>query len=132
MLTENDVIDAVCSHLECEGYEIIEKRRTNERGIDVVAHHKERGRLLIEAKGETSSRDASKRFGKCFNAAQVRVHVASAVYGALCLHDNSNRVAIAFPDTALHRRYLQPLQSISNGLDIQVYLVKSDRGINAL
>jgi len=74
MLTENDVIQAVSLHLKSEGYRIDKVCSTSsERGVDIVATHPKTGkRLLVEAKGATSSKDGTARFGKVFNRGQAR------------------------------------------------------------
>jgi len=52
VLTENDVIDAVCDYLEAAGYEILQRSHTKQKGTDIIAKRPEGpGRLLIEAKG---------------------------------------------------------------------------------
>lgn len=53
MLTENDVIAAVCNKLEHMGFDIKQKLHTSEPGIDIIAV-RDGFTLLIEAKGETS------------------------------------------------------------------------------
>jgi Uncharacterised protein family UPF0102 len=74
------VIEAVCRYLEHDGHRIISRSATRQRGIDIVAEHSGAGRVLVEAKCETSARTSGKRHGKAFDAAQVRDHVANAVY----------------------------------------------------
>ena len=69
MLTENDVIDAVVSHLTGKGWNIETISRTDQRGIDILAN-KGRTSLAIEAKGETSNRRGSSRYGKPFTSSQ--------------------------------------------------------------
>jgi hypothetical protein len=81
MLTENDVVESMCGYLEDAGYRILKRCNTAEKGIDIVALLPDVSRrLLIEAKGETSAREGSKRYGRPFDGAQVRVHVAEAFY----------------------------------------------------
>lgn len=40
MLDENDVVAAVCLHLEQENYTIIQRLRTTEHGTDIIATHR--------------------------------------------------------------------------------------------
>ena len=61
VLTEDDVIGTVCLHLAQNRHRIVSKCATKDCGIDIVAEHSEFGRILIEAKGETSARKTSKR-----------------------------------------------------------------------
>lgn len=134
MLTENDVIDAVCDYLLLHQYEILLRCATNEKGVDIIARQRNgSGRILIEAKGETSARSGSGRFGKPFDSAQVRDHVANAFYTAARLfgefHGHGDSVAMAFPDTPLHRKYLEPLESVTGMLKIGVFLVETDHSV---
>jgi len=101
MLNENDVVKAVCSHLERGGYVIRQRCTTKQHGIDIIAQKETGKRLLIEAKGATSSRDGSARFGKNFTDNQVWDRVAKGFYTAVCLHSahskSGDRVGLALP-----------------------------------
>ena len=131
MLTENDVVDAVCEHLIQNGFTIQNQLTTRERGIDIVALNPATGaEILIEAKGETSSKGHTKRFGEPFHSAQVKVHVAEAFYKAVSLQSNASgaqQSAMAFPDTILHRRYLEHIRPAVDMLGIEVFLVNHNR-----
>ena len=83
------------------GYTIDGQCSTPEQGIDITARHPEQGRLLVEAKGETSSKALSNRFGKPFNDGQVRHQVAHMFYtcSALRFKDPQAMIAMACPDT---------------------------------
>ena len=83
MFNENDVVAIVERYLRKSGWTIVAARGTDQRGPDIEAAHSTSGRLLyVEAKGETSARRGSRRFGKPFNRSQVRDHVANAFYAA--------------------------------------------------
>jgi len=71
MLDENEIIEAVCGYLSAQGYTIVERLRTTQHGTDVIATHSHMGRLLIEAKGGTSTRAGSPRFGRSYDPSQV-------------------------------------------------------------
>jgi hypothetical protein len=134
MLTENEVISAVCDHLAANGFKIVRTAKTTERGIDIVAQRPNgSGRLLIEAKGETSADPRTKRFGQPFKSEQIRVHVAEALYAGVRSHVESSRngdsVALAFPNTDLHRRYWKPIKPILDLLKITTYFVQQDRSV---
>ena len=75
MLREGDVIDAVCRCLEARGYRIDQRLSTEETGIDIIASRGS-NRILVEAKGATSSRESSSRYGKRFSSSQRKDHVA--------------------------------------------------------
>jgi hypothetical protein len=134
MLTENDVVDAVCDYLEAAGYKILMRATTSERRIDIVARLPEgSGRLLIEAKGETSSKSKTAGFGRPFDSAQTKVHVAEAFYAAACLHaahhSSSDSAGIALPDTPRHRELLNRIKPVIDSLGIVVYFVQRDRSV---
>ena len=101
MITENDVVRAVADHLKVQGYRIDRQLSTLERGTDIDAVHLSRGeRLLVEAKGSTSSKVGSSRFGKPFSLSQAKSHVSVAFYyGATLVQRHAQegtRVALAF------------------------------------
>jgi len=57
MLTENGVVDAVCRHLQQNGWHVNHRCTTNDRGVDVIATHPASGAVLrVEAKGQTSAK----------------------------------------------------------------------------
>lgn len=67
LFDENAVVDAVASFLAASGYAIVQRRYGHERGIDLIARRDPpRSRLLyvVEARGGTSSRSGSAKFGK--------------------------------------------------------------------
>lgn len=78
MLTEDDVIAAVCNKLREMDFDIEQALITFEKGIDIIAF-KGDYRLFIEAKGETSSKRFSSRYGKPFNQNQIKNHVGKGV-----------------------------------------------------
>ncbi len=134
MLTENDVIDAVCDYLVAAGYKILRRSHTKQKGTDIIAKRPEGpGRLLIEAKGETSADPRTKGYGTPFDSAQVQVHVAEAFRTAARFHDEHHSsgdfVGVAFPDTRLHRKYLGQVKSAIDSLGIPVYFVQRDRSV---
>jgi len=136
MLFESDVVDAVCIELQSRGYHIQQKLKTNQRGDDIVAvkrtpHARE---LHIEAKGETSSRKASKRYGKPFDSAQIRVHVAEAFYKVAEIlsrksSDVEIRAGIALPASRKHRALVENIESALNQLNIAVFWVEEDGNV---
>ena len=133
-MDENEIVAAVCDHLTTIGYQILERRHTREQGVDIVAKNPEEGgKLFIEAKGGTSSRTGSARFGKEYSVVQVRYCVAQGVFTGLhmrCNHpDQSDKIALAFPDTVKFRKYLKQVEPALGKLEIGVYLVKPDRSI---
>jgi Holliday junction resolvase-like predicted endonuclease len=109
MLTEDDVVEAVCQHLQASGYRILSRCATTQRGEDIVAEHPSGVTLRVEAKGETSSKSVTKRFGKPFDNAQANNHVAKAFYAAAeMLGAHGGRVALGFSGDAAAPRARGP------------------------
>ena len=130
MLTENQVVDAVCKYLESRGYRITQRLTTTQRGHDIIAEKADAGpvELHIEAKGETSDRLGSARFGKAFDTAQVGDHVASAFYCAASMFEEASakkgvRTGIALPDTSLHRTHISRICGALEKLGIALFWV---------
>lgn len=137
MLLESDVINAVCKKLESHGYFIHQKLQTNQHGDDIIAEKigLHPCKIFIEAKGETSSRKGSERYGKPFDSAQVRVHVAEAFYkSAQVLSRETDEgveilSGIALPDTKLHRSCVKNIQPVLTSLQIIVFWVDESNNI---
>ena len=136
MLTEDDVVEAVCQYLTRHGCAITRRASTKEKGPDiVVARENSDGTLYVEAKGETSNDPSSARFGKRFNSAQVRDHVANALYTAAAALDpklGRRRAAIALPDTQLHRQYVTGIQHALATLQIALFWVDGHQNVEVV
>ena len=134
MLTEEHVIEAVCDYLSDRGYVIDQQCRTTQHGIDIIATQASSGvTLRVEAKGETSNRKGSRRFGKGFNRGQSRIHVAAALYAAIATKDAhlapNDRVGIALPSTNHHREFISRIEPTLKMLGIAMFWVGSDRQV---
>jgi hypothetical protein len=132
-LTENDIVDACQALLEESDYEILVTATTEQRGPDLIARSaNEDTEIRIEAKGATSSKGNTKRFGKPFNSAQVLTHVSRAFYTAAAAlpdgPDTSVRSAMALPDTPVHRSRVEPLGPALARLEIGVFWVTPSGG----
>ncbi len=128
MLTENDVVRAVAAHLRSEGYRIDQERSTMEHGVDIIASKQTPPiRLLVEAKGGTSSKPDTNRYEKGFSPDQVQKHVAVAFFYAASLYqrysDPGTRIAVAFPDDRNHRKRVEQIRMALERLEIAVFLV---------
>jgi hypothetical protein len=129
MLTENDVVAAVCKKLEGMDFVIKQALHTSEPDIDIIAV-KNDYTLYIEAKGETSALKTSARFGKPFSQNQIKVHVSKALLAALKVisdHNGSSKieVAIALPDNDGHRKVISEIEYALKRLNIRVFWVNS-------
>jgi hypothetical protein len=131
MLTENDVVNAVSDYLVEIGYSIDQKLTTLEHGVDIIAKHPIHGLCLVEAKGATSSKKGSKRYGLEFNKNQVKTHIGVALlqsFKTLQQHKDSI-VAIALPNNSNHRELIDSMKIPIKNSGIKVYMVNSDASV---
>lgn len=130
-MNESDVVEAVCSFLRHEGCIIDHRCSTLERGVEICAS-KYDPRYFIEAKGGTSSRHASARYGKGFNSSQVFDRVAKGFYTAACLRNEQGSdavIGLAFPDLPMFRRYAKPLNAAVRALNVTIYWVQESKSV---
>ncbi|HEY1172495.1 MAG TPA: hypothetical protein VGH19_14090 [Verrucomicrobiae bacterium] len=124
MLTESDVINAVCDYLRSLECSVSCHRCETEQGDDIEAVSPAGQTILIEAKGETSSQKHTKRFGKVFTSNQVLDHVAKAVYRACDCASRGNVLAgVAFPKNKHHESRVEKIQPALKKLQIEVFWV---------
>lgn len=134
-LNENDVVEAVCAFLEASGFEISQRLLTTQRGEDIIASYPgpPRVSLSIEAKGATSARKDSNRYGLPFTSAQIRVHVAEAVFKSIQIlareSSDSCLAGIALPSTKRHRALMDPVQPFLQDLGVRVFWVGEDKDV---
>jgi hypothetical protein len=131
MLDENAVVTRVCDFLQQCGYAIRQQRTTTQHGIDIVATPPDRpGRLLVEAKGCTSSRVGSDRSGLAFSPAQSETRVARAMLQAMRLECSAREaadvVAVAFPETPAFVRLLAEVRPLLETHGWPVFWVRDD------
>lgn len=132
MLSESDVISSVCKHFELQGYEIVQRLAETEQGDDIIAMDGDGNKCFIEAKGETSSKKTSSRYGKAFSSSQIGVHVAKAFYRAVQMKEenpDTSQVGIALPDTPGHQKKVAKIKGTLALLSIEVFWVTSDGSI---
>jgi hypothetical protein len=138
LLDENDVVAAVCEHLQQDGWIVTQRCHTSEHGTDLVARHPASGRTcLVEAKGATSARPGTKRYGKQFTPAQVSVHVSRAILTALSLRAahpdaRTHDVLVAVPDDPTHRGHLEPIAPLLRMVAVGGLFVALDGSVSAL
>lgn len=129
MINENQVVDYVCKYLEDNKYIIDQRLSTNEKGYDIVAFNEDGKKLIIEAKGGTSSKSGTNRYGKDFNQKQVKTHISVAIYavGKVINSDPDCEVGIALPNNDEHIKAVKKIQKVIDLLKIRIYWV-SDNG----
>lgn len=134
-LTENDVVAAACEYLEASGWRVDVRLWTTQKGDDIAATRSSDGvRLFVEAKGATSARSNSYRYGQPFESAAVRVHVSEAVFKAAQVLSRPDagsvvRAGIALPANRHHQRMIATVTPVLAGLGIAVLWVDGDRHV---
>ncbi|MDB5149729.1 MAG: hypothetical protein JWQ57_3749 [Mucilaginibacter sp.] len=136
MLTENDIVTLLAKHLINEGYAIKQSLTTTQTGIDLIAENNKEV-LYVEAKGETSSKEATNRFGLSFSSNQIKSHVSRAVLTSMItLQEKPSgpkiKVAIALPDNAGHRNLILKILIPLKSLSIKVFLISADGSVDSL
>lgn len=93
-MNENEVVLAVVKYLEKEGYTDIKEKRTHERGDDIDAQCPKKKPVYVEAKGGTSSKEGSARFGKPFHSVQIRHIVAEGFFACAKLRQKHPKARV--------------------------------------
>jgi len=133
VLTENQIVMAVQRHFKAMGHTVRQVRKTTEHGTDVIAER--RGEVwYVEAKGETSSKKHTQRYGQPFNSAQIKSHVSRAVFTAMSVvaqapSGRRTRAGVAFPDVAGHRAEVASIATVLERLGIEVFWVAGNRSV---
>ena len=128
MLTENDVVELVSAELQRNGFKIEKKLSTSQTGIDIEATSPEGVYYGVEAKGATSSKLESSRYGKEFNKSQVKTHIGMALVAAFRLKNTRQNAEaiIALPDNLNHRSLITEMYKPLSDSGIKVWLVNRD------
>jgi hypothetical protein len=130
MLTESDVIEGVCRFLEAKHFYIKQRLTEDQKGRDIIAIAPDsKTQVAIEAKGETSSRKDSKRFGQPFDGNQAYDHVAKAFYCASIYSAESLLGGIAVPKNAAHEKQVSAIIHALRQLCIEVFWVLPDGSV---
>jgi hypothetical protein len=136
MLTEKAVVTAVCAELKTRGYHIKQALGPKQHGDDIIATKPGPVpvKLIVEAKGETSSQPGTSRYGKPFDSRQVRAHVSRAFYRAAAALSRRDevfevRAGMALPDNQRHRDAIEEIQPVLTQLQLLVFWVQQDRTV---
>ena len=99
----------------------------------VGVHERTKRKIFVEAKGGTSSKEKTNRYGKGFTPNQAKSHVSVALYCAARLHETADAegadIALAFPDDATHRKLVKNIEKALSALNVAVYFVAEDRTV---
>jgi len=133
-MDENAVVEAVCFRLKKSGCHIVNRLLTTQRGVDVEARNDVSGvEFFVEAKGGTSSRLGSPRFGLDYSQSQVFDRVAKGVFTCLELRAarldrTKSRVILAVPEARWFRHYLAPLMADLKAAGIEIWFMAGEVG----
>jgi hypothetical protein len=131
MLYEDDVVQAVARHLTASGWKVESTALATEHGDDLVASKAGR-RLIVEAKGEGSSKAGTSRYGQPFTGNQAKTHVAVAVLRALTVTSaGTAQAGLAFPDNAHHNDLIKKVAPALERESVVVFLVAEDGSVRA-
>ncbi len=126
-MTESQIISAVRRFLESNGFQVTRTLSEVEHGIDIEAIAPDRvSNVSIEAKGETSSKVGTARFGKPFNSGQVFDHVSKAFYCAARDSSIGLLAGVAFPHNEVHVKCVDKILPALKKLGIEVFWVHPD------
>jgi len=128
-MDENAVVESVCTKLHAEGCDILSRCTTKQRGIDIVARKRSNGHhYYVEAKGSTSSRSGSNRFGKPYTQSQLFDRVAKGVFTCLQLREKhrdqeKEHVVLALPEGKRVRSYVTSVSVQLEAMGIEVWFL---------
>jgi hypothetical protein len=135
VLTEPLILTLLRKFLRTRGYKNIVVINGRMHGDDLRATAPNGKFVLhVEAKGQTSSLEKSPRYGRPFSASQIRDHMATAIYKALCMRSFSKRgakrrIALALPDIPAKRNVYNPVAKALHELEIGVFWISPDRSV---
>jgi hypothetical protein len=134
LLGEMDVINSVEAYLLTKDYRITSKvKSVDEHGIDLVAvSPRTKVKLNVEAKGQTSSKSETNRFGKEFNRNQKRDHLGKALLKSCEYFNKHEAAAIALPDDTIDHELVNSIRGAIDRLGIVVFLVDYERAVRVV
>lgn len=130
MLTESEVIASVCRFLKKNRFRVTRFLSETEHGIDIQALAPDgKTKISIEAKGETSSKPGTARFGKTFNSGQVWDHVSKAFYCAARDSSIGLMSGVALPRDESHINCVRKILPALKKLRIEVFWVLPNKKV---
>ncbi|MGA8534369.1 MAG: hypothetical protein WB615_09715 [Candidatus Tumulicola sp.] len=131
-MDENQVVNAVCAALKARGWKIVSQCDTSQAGVDILAR-RDPVTLHVEAKGNTSSKQASNRFGMPMTGTQLFIQVAAALLKTAelrCLNPG-DEVAIALPTDERLRARIARIAPVLEASRIGVLWVAESLALDA-
>ena len=132
-LGEMEVVEAVRSYLETKSFKINRVvRNTTERGADIVATSPSENVIIkVETKGQTSSDQGSKRFGKEFDKNQKEDRIGALVK-CLGYLDEGFGAGIALPEDDYNKRLVDGIKKSLGTLGLLVFFVSKNSGVSVI
>lgn len=128
-LYEDDVVQAVIDYLASDGWTIDSFALSHQHGDDIVASRGAQ-QLIIEAKGDGSSKSTTARFGKPFTRNQVKTHVSVAVVRAMRVASAGSAIAaVALPASEFHRIEVGRIAPALHSIGIWVFWVSLNHSV---
>ena len=129
-MNENEIIHQLTSYLKAQNYTVCSTANTSQTGYDLKACNSAET-LYVEAKGATSSKAGTTRYGKPFSGSQVLSHVSRALFTAMRMYcddrlENNKIIALALPDDKAHNNLMDKVKMATEKLTIRIYWVSSD------
>jgi len=125
MLNENEITDILEVYFELNNYTVIQKRHTGQRGVDLIVQDPLGAKHYIEVKGETSSKEYTRRYGHPFDKKQIWNHVSVALLKTIKTiietESDDNKFGMAFPEN--HEPLLLKMLPVLKKLDLSIYIV---------
>jgi hypothetical protein len=133
VITENKVVEVVAGYLTAKNWRIVSTAKTIQHGPDVVALSSSGREIWIEAKGQTSSKQGTNRFGKEFNRNQKEDHLGRALLKCCqYLSDRADLIlAIALPNDDLDSDLVRRISPALQRLKILTILVNEDGSVES-
>lgn len=128
-LTENEVIEVIFSFFEKRGFSISQYCSTNEHGSDIIVESPNGIPYYIEAKGGTSSKETTNRYGKPFDRRQARTHISVAITKCFQTVQKSSRkciVGIALPKDETHLDIIKSIEQPLKKTKIEICFVNKN------
>jgi hypothetical protein len=115
------------------GYEIEQKLSTEQVGVDIIAISPTGKQCFIEAKGATSSKPNSSKFGKEFDKSQVKTHVGVALIAAFRVLNKypDSESMIALPDNLNHRALLDEMRHALEKTSVKILFVSESGQVSS-
>lgn len=128
MLTENHITEIFVKYLQAKKFKSITYLNTKQKGFDISALNQNNQRFFAEVKGETSSKENSKRYGQYFTGKQIWSHVAVALFATLRSMNKPEykdaQFAMVFPMN--HEPMMSYIKESMDKLGILVFFVSEE------